>query len=179
MSASKTVVFTTVVKAQPATFRILPMFVRGCLASFCLAQAVYLQSSCLAVLKCLWSCWLTQPDCRDQWPLQPLWCRSCFLFFSNLVLFLFILLKNGRIIAQHCCVSLCCTTMWLSHIHAHTHFLLSLPPPPHPSRPSQSVRLASLCYSEASHQLSILPVILYIFKDSTANPFPLPPFRDN
>ena len=91
MSASKTGVFTTFVKSQPATLRILPMFVRGCLAlsATLLAQAVYLQSPCLAVLKWLWSYWLTQPDCRDQWPLWLLWCGSPFLFLQFVFIFIY------------------------------------------------------------------------------------------
>ena len=32
----------------------------------------------------------------------------------------------------------------------------------HPSRLSQSARLSSLCYTAASHQLSVLHVIMYL-----------------
>ena len=40
---------------------------------------------------------------------------------------------------------------------------LSLPPSPsHPSRWSQSTELISLCYAAASHQLSILRLVVYI-----------------
>ena len=96
MLASKTVVFITFVKSQPATFRILPVFVRGCLAlsATLLAQAVYLQSPCLAVLICVWSYWLTQPDCRDQWPLWLLWCGSPSLFLQFVCIYSFKRLEN-------------------------------------------------------------------------------------
>ena len=54
----------------------------------------------------------------------------------------------------------------------------SFPPPipSHPSRSSQSTRLSSLCYAATSHQLSILPMLMYISQCYSLNvshpPFP-------
>ena len=55
-------------------------------------------------------------------------------------------------IALPCCVSSCCTTMWITE-YTYIPFLLSLPPTSlsHPSRSSQSTELSSLCYTAASH----------------------------
>ena len=54
----------------------------------------------------------------------------------------------------------------------------SLPPPlSHPSRWSQSTELISLCYAAASHQLSILHLVVYICQcySLTMSQPPLPP----
>ena len=47
----------------------------------------------------------------------------------------------------------------------------------HPSRSSQSIELISLCYAAASHQPSILPLVLYIRQcySLTSSQLPLPP----
>ena len=59
------------------------------------------------------------------------------------------------------CVSFCCTTKQISHMHTH----VSISPPSgaslpsslsHPSRSSQSTEQISLCYAATSHQPTIL-----------------------
>ena len=62
---------------------------------------------------------------------------------------------NWMIIALQC-YGLCHTSICISHDYIHISFLLSLPPPFHPSRSSQSARLDSPCYRAASHWLSVL-----------------------
>ena len=47
------------------------------------------------------------------------------------------------------------------YIYPHIPSLLRLPPS-HPSRWSQSTKLISLCYAAASHQLSVLRLVVYI-----------------
>ena len=51
-----------------------------------------------------------------------------------------------------------------SVINIYIPSILSLPPitPSHPSRSSQSPRLSSLCYTSASHWLSILHMVMYM-----------------
>ena len=51
-----------------------------------------------------------------------------------------------------------------AYIYPHIPSLLSLPPTPssHPSKSSQITELISLCYAVASHQLSILHLVVYI-----------------
>ena len=68
-------------------------------------------------------------------------------------------------------------------IYIYIPYLLSLPSPPllslppcHPSRSSQSTRLGILCYTAASHQLSILHVVVYKCQRYFLNSsHPLPP----
>ena len=64
---------------------------------------------------------------------------------------------NWRKIALQCCVGFCLTTMWISHNYTYIPFVLNLLPCPssHLSESSQSTRLSSLCYTAASHQLSV------------------------
>ena len=71
------------------------------------------------------------------------------------------------VIASQYCVSFCCTTKWISHMHTHVPISppswASLPPSlSHPSRSSQSTELISLCYVAASHQPTILHLVEYI-----------------
>ena len=53
---------------------------------------------------------------------------------------------------------------------------LSLPPSPpsHPSRSSQSMELSSLCYTEASHQLSTLHMVVCLCQSYSLNSSTLP-----
>ena len=66
------------------------------------------------------------------------------------------------------------------YIQPHISSLLRLPPIilSHPPRQSQSTKLLSLCYAAASHQLSILQLVLYICPRhplaSSQLPLPLP-----
>ena len=50
------------------------------------------------------------------------------------------------------------------HTHTHIHSLLCFPPTPpsHPSRSSQSTKMSSMCYTAASHLLSVLHRVIYI-----------------
>ena len=71
------------------------------------------------------------------------------------------------IIASQYCVSFCCTTKRISHMH--THVPISAPSwasfpssLPHPSRSLQSPELTSPCSAAASHQLIILHSVVYI-----------------
>ena len=50
----------------------------------------------------------------------------------------------------------------------------SHPPPSHPSRSSQSPELSSLYYTAASHWLSILHMIVYMFPCFSLNSSPTP-----
>ena len=92
-----------------------------------------------------------------------------FLFFFFVFFFLFIF--NQRIIALQYCVGICHTTTWVSHKYTHVPSLLNLLPPPpphptsspsHPSRLSRSTKLGFLCYTAASHCLSVLHVGVYV-----------------
>ena len=65
------------------------------------------------------------------------------------------------------------------YIYPHIPSLLSLSPTllSHPSRSSQSIKLISLCYTAASHQLSILHLVVYIRRcySFTSSQLPHPP----
>ena len=58
----------------------------------------------------------------------------------------------------------CSSMLCISHNYTYISSFLSLLPllPFHPSRSSQSMRLASLCYTATSHQISILYRVVYI-----------------
>ena len=65
-------------------------------------------------------------------------------------------LAHTHTIALQRCVSLCCTTMWLTYRHTYTPSLLDLPPTP-PSHPSKAIteRQAELPVLQSSFPLAI------------------------
>ena len=70
--------------------------------------------------------------------------------------FFFLIDIFWSIIASQYCVSICCTTKWISHMHTYIPISppswASLPPSlSHLSRSSQSTELISLCSAVASH----------------------------
>ena len=88
------------------------------------------------------------------------------------------------IIALQWCVSFCCIKKQISYMYTY----IPISPPScvflptslsHPSRWSQSTELISLCYVAASHQLSILHLIVYICPchSLTLSQLTLPPPR--
>ena len=85
-------------------------------------------------------------------------------YFTACVSFAF----NWRIIPLQRCVGFCHTTTWISHKYTHIPFpleLLSHPQSPsHSSRSSQSTRLSFLCYTATSHKVTILHMVIYIFR---------------
>ena len=81
---------------------------------------------------------------------------AVFFFFSGSTIFL----KNWNIIVLWCCVSVCYTTTWISHMYTYIPSLST--PPPQPSRSSQSPELSSLHYIAASHLLSVLCMAVYM-----------------
>ena len=62
-------------------------------------------------------------------------------------------------------------TTRISHEYTCFPSLLSLPPTPssHSSRSSQSTKLSFLCYTEVSHQLSILHMVVHIWQYHSLN----------
>ena len=113
---------------------------------------------------------------KPWWPPLP---RPVSCTFTYLLSFLQILQLNTKesffflidlywsIIASQYCVSFCCTTKRISHMHTHVPIsppsCVSLPPSlSHPSRSSQSTEPISLCYTAASHQPTILHTVVYI-----------------
>ena len=79
---------------------------------------------------------------------------------------LFILFFNWSTIALQCCVSFCCTKTWISYMYIYISppSGASLSLPPRSSRSSQSTRLGSLCYTETSHKLSTVQMVVYIYQ---------------
>ena len=99
------------------------------------------------------------------WQWQPLtqgsspWAAS--LFVAALFLNFLNLCFNQRKTAAQCGVGFCHLRTRISHNDAHSPSFLSLSPPRlHPSGSSQSTRLGSQGYIAASHQLSILHVVV-------------------
>ena len=80
------------------------------------------------------------------------------IYFKNIFIF------NCMKIALQSCVGFCCTTVQITNNYTFTTSLLSLSPllPSHLSSSSKNTRLGSLCYMAASHQLSILHMVVYI-----------------
>ena len=67
--------------------------------------------------------------------------------------------------------SFCCTVKKINYVYTYIPSLLDLPPipsPSRPSRPSPSIELSSLCYIAASHQLSVLHMVVYILEKAMA-----------
>ena len=89
---------------------------------------------------------------------------GCFVL-SFIHLFIF-----STSLLEYNCVTLCWFLLYNKvnqlYIYIHPHYppsCISLPPSlSHPSRRSQSTQLISLCYAAASHQLSILHLVVYI-----------------
>ena len=107
---------------------------------------------------------------------------------NSRVPFFFLIDLYWSIIVSQYCVSFCCTTKWISHMHTH----VSISPPSwaslpsslsHPSRSSQSTELISLCYAAACYQPTILHSVAYIcrcyshfFPASPSHPMSSSPF---
>ena len=78
-----------------------------------------------------------------------------------------------------CSVGFCHKTTWISHNYTHVPFFLNLHllRPFYPSRPSPRARRGSLCYIAASHQLSVLHMLVCVcqgwFLHSALSLFPL------
>ena len=86
---------------------------------------------------------------------SPSCLEACnFLVWLSTV-FTFKFIFNWRIII----VGFCHTTMWISCMYSCIPFHLSFPPQP---RSSQSPALSPLCYEAASHEWSVLHVVVYI-----------------
>ena len=86
------------------------------------------------------------------------------------------------IIALQCCISFCCIAIWISHMYTYIPSTLRPLPTPlqsHLSRSSQRTKLSSLCYIAASHQISVLYMVVYICQCYSLSSFhlPLPPLN--
>ena len=86
-------------------------------------------------------------------PPSPWWTQLCEI--ATLGTWLPSFFFNWRITALHCCVSFCCTIVWISYRYTYIPSLSLLPTPiPSPcsylSRSSQSTKLSSLCYTTGS-----------------------------
>ena len=100
-------------------------------------------------------------------------------FFPNSSIILTLILIKIQYLKNFLCyVCFCHTIMRISHNYTYISSLLSQPPFPssHPSRPSQSARLGSLCYIATSYQLSILHMVVCVYWCYFLNSsHPLPP----
>ena len=72
---------------------------------------------------------------------------------------MFIIFANFKKLEYSCFTMLCfCgTTKWITYVYTHTPSLVDLTPgsPSHPPRSPQGTQLSSLCYTVASHWLSL------------------------
>ena len=87
--------------------------------------------------------------------------------FWEIFQYIFLIDLYWSIIVSQYCVSFCCTTKQISHMHTHVPIsppsLASLPSSlSHPSRSLESTEPISLCYAVASHQLTILHSVVCI-----------------
>ena len=95
---------------------------------------------------------------------------SSFLLFLSFFLFFNIRIFKTSLLEYNCFTMVCQFLLYNKvnqlYTYIYPHILpLRLPPtlPIHPSRWTQSTELISLCYVAASHQLSILHLVVYIW----------------
>ena len=98
-----------------------------CLASICLCFFCFLSLEILSV-----RCWTFSNDSLSVL-FFPSYCPS---FYLLILLFIFLTDFYWSIIASQYCVSFCCTTNRISHMHTHVPIPLPLKPPSHSPYPT-------------------------------------------